>query len=152
MDLISKNYDLWCSDIFDSETVSNLKEFKNNNIKDFEDSFYKNLEFGTGGMRGVMGLGPNRVNKYTFGKATQGICNFLKSISQNKEISVVIGHDCRNNGKKLQEVVCNVFSGNGIKVYIFDSLRPTPLISFAVKNLKCNVGNCFNSFPQPTRI
>ena len=149
MDLVSKNYDLWCSDIFDSETVSNIKEFKKNNIKDFEDSFYKNLEFGTGGMRGVMGLGPNRVNKYTFGKATQGICNFLKSISQNKETSVVIGHDCRNNGEKLQEVVCNVFSGNGIKVYIFDSLRPTPLISFAVKNLKCNVGIVLTASHNP---
>ena len=149
MDLVSKNYDLWCSDIFDSETVSNLKELKKNNIKDFEDSFYKNLEFGTGGMRGVMGLGPNRVNKYTFGKATQGICNFLKSTSQNKEISIVIGHDCRNNGEKLQEIVCNVFSGNGIKVCVFDSLRPTPLISFAVKNLKCNVGIVLTASHNP---
>ena len=149
MDLVSKNYDVWCSDIFDSETVLNVKEFKKNNKNHFEDSFYKNLEFGTGGMRGIMGLGPNRVNKYTFGKATQGICNFLKSTSQNKEISVVIGHDCRNNGKKLQEIVCNVLSANGIKVYMFDSLRPTPLISFAVKNLKCNVGIVLTASHNP---
>ena len=149
MDLVSKNYDVWCSDIFDSKTVSSVVELKKNNKKHFEDAFYKNLEFGTGGMRGIMGIGPNRVNKYTFGKATQGICNFLKSITQNKEISVVIGHDCRNNGEKLQEIVCNVFSSNGINVYRFDSLRPTPLVSFAVRNLKCNAGIVLTASHNP---
>ena len=83
MDLISKNFEEWCSNIFDSETINTAKNLKKENPKDFDDAFYKNLEFGTGGMRGIMGVGPNRVNKYTFGKTTQGICNFLKSINES---------------------------------------------------------------------
>ena len=149
MDLISKNFDEWCSNVFDSETINQVKTLKQKNQKDFNDSFYKNLEFGTGGMRGIMGIGPNRVNKYTFGKTTQGICNFLKSINKKKEISVVIGHDCRNNGKKLQKIVCNVFSANGVKIYMFDSLKPTPLISFAVRYLNCNCGIVLTASHNP---
>ena len=96
-----------------------------------------------------MGVGPNRVNKYTFGKTTQGICNFLKSINRNREISIVIGHDCRNNGKELQEIVCDIFSANGIRIYKFDSLRPTPLISFAVRQLNCNCGIVLTASHNP---
>ena len=149
MDLISKNFEEWCSNIFDTETITTAKSLKKENPKDFDDAFYKNLEFGTGGMRGIMGVGPNRVNKYTFGKTTQGICNFLKSINRNGEISIVIGHDCRNNGKELQEIVCDIFSANGIRIYKFDSLRPTPLISFAVRQLNCNCGIVLTASHNP---
>ena len=149
MDLISKNFEEWCSNIFDTETITTAKNLKKENPKDFDDAFYKNLEFGTGGMRGIMGVGPNRVNKYTFGKTTQGICNFLKSINKNGEISIVIGHDCRNNGKELQEIVCDIFSANGIRIYKFDSLRPTPLISFAVRQLNCNCGIVLTASHNP---
>ena len=149
MNLISKNFEEWCSNIFDTETITTVKNLRKENPKDFNDAFYKNLEFGTGGMRGIMGVGPNRVNKYTFGKTTQGICNFLKSINKNGEISVVIGHDCRNNGKELQEIVCDIFSANGIRIYKFDSLRPTPLISFTVRQLNCNCGIVLTASHNP---
>ena len=149
MSIILKNYELWTSSIFDKKTISNVIDLKEKNPVDFEDSFYKELEFGTGGMRGIMGDGPNRVNKYTFGKTTQGICNFLKKESNEKNISVVIGYDCRNNGKELQQTVSNIFSSNGIKIYTFDSIQPTPLISFAVRELNCNCGIVLTASHNP---
>ena len=149
MSIILKNYELWTSSVFDKKTISNVVDLKEKNPVDFEDSFYKELEFGTGGMRGIMGEGPNRVNKYTFGKTTQGICNFLKKESNEKNISVVIGYDCRNNGKELQQTVSNIFSSNGIKIYTFDSIQPTPLISFAVRELNCNCGIVLTASHNP---
>lgn len=149
MSIIFKNYELWTSSVFDKKTISNVIDLKEKNPVDFEDSFYKELEFGTGGMRGIMGEGPNRVNKYTFGKTTQGICNFLKKESNEKNISVVIGYDCRNNGKELQQTVSNIFSSNGIKIYTFDSIQPTPLISFAVRELNCNCGIVLTASHNP---
>ena len=149
MSIILKNYELWTSSVFDKKTISNVIDLKEKNPVDFEDSFYKELEFGTGGMRGIMGEGPNRVNKYTFGKTTQGICNFLKKKSNEKNISVVIGYDCRNNGKELQQTVSNIFSSNGIKIYTFDSIQPTPLISFAVRELNCNCGIVLTASHNP---
>ena len=149
MSIILKNYELWTSSVFDKKTISNIIDLKEKNPVDFEDSFYKELEFGTGGMRGIMGEGPNRVNKYTFGKTTQGICNFLKKQSNEKNISVVIGYDCRNNGKELQQTVSNIFSSNGIKIYTFDSIQPTPLISFAVRELNCNCGIVLTASHNP---
>ena len=149
MSIILKNYELWTSSFFDKKTISNVIDLKEKNPLDFEDSFYKELEFGTGGMRGIMGEGPNRVNKYTFGKTTQGICNFLKKESNEKNISVVIGYDCRNNGKELQQTVSNIFSSNGIKIYTFDSIQPTPLISFAVRELNCNCGIVLTASHNP---
>ena len=149
MSIILKNYELWTSSVFDKKTISNVINLKEKNPVDFEDSFYKELEFGTGGMRGIMGDGPNRVNKYTFGKTTQGICNFLKKESNEKNISVVIGYDCRNNGKELQQTVSNIFSSNGIKIYTFDSIQPTPLISFAVRELNCNCGIVLTASHNP---
>ena len=149
MSIILKNYELWTSSVFDKKTISNVIDLKEKNPVDFEDSFYKELEFGTGGMRGIMGEGPNRVNKYTFGKTTQGICNFLKKESNEKNISVVIGYDCRNNGKELQQTVSNIFSSNGIKIYTFDSIQPTPLISFAVRELNCNCGIVLTASHNP---
>ena len=149
MSIILKNYELWTSSVFDKKTISNVIDLKEKNPVDFEDSFYKELEFGTGGMRGIMGEGPNRVNKYTFGKTTQGICNFLKKESNEKNISVVIGYDCRNNGRELQQIVSNIFSSNGIKIYTFDSIQPTPLISFAVRELNCNCGIVLTASHNP---
>ena len=149
MSIILKNYELWTSSVFDKKTISNVIDLKEKNPVDFEDSFYKELEFGTGGMRGIMGDGPNRVNKYTFGKTTQGICNFLKKESNEKNISVVIGYDCRNNGKELQQTVSNIFSSNGIKIYTFDSIQPTPLISFAVRELNCDCGIVLTASHNP---
>ena len=149
MSIILKNYELWTSSVFDKKTISNVIDLKEKNPVDFEDSFYKELEFGTGGMRGIMGEGPNRVNKYTFGKTTQGICNFLKKESNEKNISVVIGYDCRNNGKELQQTVSNIFSSNGIKIYTFDSIQPTPLVSFAVRELNCNCGIVLTASHNP---
>jgi len=149
MSIILKNYELWTSTVFDKKTISNVIDLKEKYPSDFKDSFYKELEFGTGGMRGIMGDGPNRVNKYTFGKTTQGICNLLKKESNEKDISVVIGYDCRNNGKELQQIVSNIFSSNGIKIYKFDSIQPTPLISFAVRELKCNCGIVLTASHNP---
>ena len=108
---------------------------------DLIDAFYKDLEFGTGGLRGIMGAGTNRMNIYTVGMATQGLANYLnKNFKERKEISVVVGHDCRNNGRLFAETVANIFSANGIKVYLFDDLRPTPEVSFAIRYLGCQSG------------
>jgi phosphomannomutase len=119
-----------------------------NNEDELEDSFYKNLEFGTGGMRGLMGVGTNRINKYTLGKNTQGISNYLKKIFKTN-ISVVIAYDCRNNSKELAKVVADVFSANNIKVYLFSDLRPTPELSFALKHLKCQCGIVLTASHNP---
>ncbi len=144
-----KSFEEWTSDIFDKKTVSNVINLKKVNQNDFDDSFYKNLEFGTGGMRGIMGVGPNRVNKYTFGKTTQGISNYLNNKFKNKDISVVIGRDCRNNGEDLEKIVSKVFSSNGIKVYKFKSIEPTPIVSFAIKELKCKCGIVLTASHNP---
>jgi phosphomannomutase len=120
-----------------------------NDPEGLEDSFYKNLEFGTGGMRGIMGLGDNRINKYTLGKNTQGLSNYLKKQFPNKEISVAIAHDCRHHSKEFAKIVANVFSANGIKVYLFSELRPTPELSFAVKYLGCQAGIVLTASHNP---
>ena len=105
------------------------------------DAFYRTLEFGTGGLRGIMGPGTNRMNVYVVGAATQGLANYLlKNFADRKEISVVVGHDCRNNSRLFAETVANVFSANGIKVYLFDDLRPTPEVSFAIRHFGCQSG------------
>ena len=135
---INQNEKIWLENSFDNETHEEIKNLKEKDFKEFQDAFYKNLEFGTGGMRGIMGVGPNRVNKYTFGKNTQAIANIINQESENN--SVVIGYDCRNNSKELSNEVAKIFSANNIRVYIFDSLKPTPLISFAVRELDCICG------------
>ena len=133
--VIEENYNNWTQFPFDTTTIENVKSLKNNNPLEFEESFYKNLSFGTGGMRGIVGLGPNRVNQYTFGKNTQGISNFINKSSSKKE-SVVIAYDCRNQSKELANQVADVFSSNGINVYLFSSIRPTPELSYALIKLK----------------
>ena len=132
----------WLSPAFDEETRSAVEAMINNDDKaDLIESFYKDLEFGTGGLRGIMGAGSNRMNIYTVGMATQGFANYLKINFKDKEqISVVVCHDCRNNSRLFAETVANIFSANGIKVYLFDDLRPTPECSFAIRHLKAHAG------------
>ena len=144
---IEKKAEKWSNDPFSKETREKVKELYNNK-KLLEDCFYKDLEFGTGGMRGVMGVGTNRINKYTLGKNTQGICNYLNK-TEKGEIKVAIAYDCRNNSKSFAQIVADVFSANKIKVYIFNQLRPTPELSFAVKVLNCNCGIVLTASHNP---
>ena len=132
----------WLSPAFDEETRSAVEAMINNDDKaDLIESFYKDLEFGTGGLRGIMGAGSNRMNIYTVGMATQGFANYLRINFKDKDqISVVVCHDCRNNSRLFAETVANIFSANGIKVYLFDDLRPTPECSFAIRHLKAQAG------------
>jgi phosphomannomutase len=117
--------------------------------KELEESFYKNLEFGTGGMRGVMGPGTNRINKYTLGKATQGLSDYIKKSFPGEELRVAIAYDCRNNSDTLAKIVADVFSANGIKVFLFKEMRPTPELSFAVKQLNCHAGIVLTASHNP---
>ena len=146
--VIEENYNNWTQSPFDTTTIKNVKSLKNNNPLEFEESFYKNLSFGTGGMRGIVGIGPNRVNRYTFGKNTQGISNFINKTSSKKE-SVVIAYDCRNQSKELANQVADVFSSNGINVYLFSSIRPTPELSYALIKLKCICGIVLTASHNP---
>ena len=139
----------WLSPTFDAETQAQIQQMIAENPKELEESFYKNLEFGTGGMRGVMGVGINRINKYTLGKNTQGLSNYLKKQFENQEIKVAIAYDCRHNSNTLAKVVADVFSANGIKVYLFSELRPTPELSFAVKHLGCQAGIVLTASHNP---
>ena len=133
---------LWLTPAFDAKTQEDVKQMLDSKDKTaLVDAFYKNLEFGTGGLRGIMGAGTNRMNKYIVGMATQGFANYLKqAFSDKKEIAVVVGHDCRNNSRFFAETVADIFSANDIKVYLFESLRPTPEISFAIRQLKAQGG------------
>lgn len=132
----------WLSADYDAETRADVERMLNADDKtDLIESFYKDLEFGTGGLRGIMGTGSNRMNKYTVGAATQGLANYLKeAFADLEQISVVVGHDVRNNSRFFAETVANIFSANGIKVYLFESFRPTPELSFAIRHLGCQSG------------
>ena len=132
----------WLSPAFDEETRNAVQAMLDNEDKTaLIDAFYQNLEFGTGGLRGIMGVGTNRMNKYIVGMATQGFANYLlKAFPGKNDIAVVVGHDCRNNGRMFAETVADIFSANGIKVYLFEGLRPTPEISFAIRQLHCQAG------------
>jgi phosphoglucomutase len=136
---IEINVENWLSGNYDEATKEGIRIMQTNNPDELMDSFYRNLEFGTGGLRGIMGIGTNRMNKYTVGMATQGFANYLKK-SFTDQISVAIGHDCRNNSRDFAEITANVFAANGIKVYLFESLRPTPELSFTIRHLKCKAG------------
>ena len=132
----------WLTPAYDAETQAEVRRMLENEDKtELIDSFYKDLEFGTGGLRGIMGAGSNRMNIYTVGAATQGLANYLnKCFAGHGQISVVVGHDCRNNSRKFAEISAEIFSANGIKVYLFDDLRPTPEVSFAIRHLGCQSG------------
>ena len=131
----------WLSPAFDEETRKEVQAMLDADDKSaLIDAFYQNLEFGTGGLRGIMGAGTNRMNKYIVGMATQGFANYINKAFPDIQPSVVVGHDCRNNGRMFAETVADIFSANGIKVYLFESLRPTPEISFAIRQLGCQAG------------
>lgn len=140
---------VWLTPTFDKQTQEAIEEMMTSSPKELEDSFYKNLEFGTGGMRGVMGVGTNRINKYTLGKNTQGLSDYLKKCFPGEELKAAIAYDCRNNSNTLAKVVADVFSANGIKVYLFSDMRPTPELSFAVKHLNCHVGIVLTASHNP---
>ena len=145
---VIKNIDHWSSDLFDENTRSEIENLKNN-PEELEDRFYKNLDFGTGGMRGMMGVGTNRINKYTLGRNTQGLSNYLKQIYPNKNLKVVIAYDCRHNSKTFAKIVADVFSANGIEVFLFEDLRSTPELSFALKHLNCQCGIVLTASHNP---
>ncbi|MEN9319759.1 MAG: hypothetical protein RLZZ309_746 [Bacteroidota bacterium] len=130
----------WLEGNFDATTKEEIRSLQANQPDVLEDAFYRNLEFGTGGLRGLMGVGTNRVNKYTIGMATQGFSNYLLKTYPNESISVVVGHDSRNNSRFFAETTAQVFAANGIKVFLFESLRPTPELSFAIRQLQCKAG------------
>ncbi len=139
---VTEKAEKWLTPAYDAETQAEVKRMLENPDKtELIDSFYKDLEFGTGGLRGIMGAGTNRMNIYTVGAATQGLSNYLnKCFAGKKDISVVVGHDCRNNSDKFAKISADIFSANGIKVYLFDDLRPTPEVSFAIRHFGCQSG------------
>ena len=139
----------WMTDFFDPAVKKEIQHLIDNDKEELKDRFYKNMEFGTGGMRGVMGVGTNRINKYTLGKSTQGLSNYLNKTYAGKEIKVVIAFDCRHNSDTLARTVAEVFSANGIKVYLFSELRTTPELSFAVRHLKCHAGIVLTASHNP---
>ncbi|MEQ1676873.1 MAG: phospho-sugar mutase, partial [Chitinophagaceae bacterium] len=136
---IQSKIDTWLSGNFDDTTKEAITRLQKENPGELADAFYKNLEFGTGGLRGLMGVGTNRMNKYTIGMATQGYANYLKQCFP-AGVSVAIAHDSRNNSRFFAETTANVFAANGVKVYLFEALRPTPELSFAIRQLKCQGG------------
>lgn len=138
--VILEKVNTWLNGNYDTETKEVIRKLRDTQPDELADAFYRNLEFGTGGLRGIMGVGTNRVNKYTIGMATQGFANYLKKSYPDAEIKVAIGHDSRNNSRFLAETTAHVFAANGIKVFLFEALRPTPELSFAIRTLGCQGG------------
>jgi phosphomannomutase len=139
----------WLTPTFDTATQEAITEMMTTAPKELEESFYKNLEFGTGGMRGVMGVGNNRINKYTLGKSTQGLSEYMHTAFPNQALKAVIAYDCRHNSDTLAKLVADVFSANGVEVYLFSDMRPTPELSFAVKHLGCQCGIVLTASHNP---
>jgi len=139
----------WLSGPYDEETKNVIRRMQQENDPELQESFYTELDFGTGGLRGIMGVGPNRMNKYTVGTATQGLANYLKISFPEKQISVAIAYDCRNNSDYFASVAADVLSANGIKVFLFDGLRPTPELSFTVRHLRCQAGIVITASHNP---
>ena len=147
---VQQKIDQWLEGSYDENSKQEIRSLiDQEKFEELTDAFYKDLEFGTGGLRGIMGVGSNRVNKYTFGVATQGFSNFLKKTYPDQQIKVAIAHDCRNNSDTLAKVVADVFSANGIKVYFFEGLRPTPELSYAVRELNCQGGVVLTASHNP---
>ena len=149
MEQILQRANSWLSDFFDTEVQNEVKHLIANDKEELKDRFYRDLEFGTGGMRGVMGVGTNRINKYTLGKSTQGLSNYLKKVYPGDKHKVVIAYDCRHNSDTLARVVAEVFSANDIQVYLFSALRTTPELSFAVRQLNCHAGIVLTASHNP---
>ena len=139
----------WLTPTFDESTQDAIKEMMTSSPKDLEESFYKNLEFGTGGMRGIMGVGTNRINKYTLGKNTQGLSDYMIKSFPGEQLKVAIAYDCRHNSNTLAKVVADVFSANGVHVYLFSNMRTTPELSFAVRHLNCHAGIVLTASHNP---
>src|SRR5215213_1391542 len=137
---IQQNVDKWLNGAFDEDVKNQIRAMQKNGSDELADSFYRNLEFGTGGLRGLMGVGTNRMNKYTVGMATQGYANYLKKSFPEQQIKVAIAHDSRNNSRFFAETTAHVFAANGIKVFLFEEMRPTPELSFAIRHLGCQGG------------
>ncbi|MDD4236556.1 MAG: phospho-sugar mutase [Bacteroidales bacterium] len=149
MNDIRKKAEKWLNYDMDNKNMSELQNMLNNNEELLTEAFYKDLEFGTGGLRGIMGVGTNRMNKFTVGMTTQGLSNYLLKTFKYQNISVAITYDCRNNSRYFAEITAAVFSANGIKVYLFDELRPTPELSFAIRTLKCKSGVMITASHNP---
>jgi len=149
MDPILLKATAWLTPTFDAETHTEIQHLIDTNPRDLADRFYKDLEFGTGGMRGTMGAGTNRINKYTLGKATQGLSNYLNKNVKKQQLKVAIAYDCRNNSKKFAKIVADVLSANNIKVFLFEDLRPTPVLSFTVRHLNCDAGIVLTASHNP---
>lgn len=151
LDLVTSRANSWLEGNYDAETKAEVKKLMDSSDKsELIECFYKDLEFGTGGLRGIMGVGSNRMNKYTVGAATQGLSNYLlKEFANLPEIKVVISYDCRNNSKKFAQITADVFTANGIKVYLFENLRPTPEVSFAIRKLGCQSGVMLTASHNP---
>ncbi|WP_299536131.1 phospho-sugar mutase [Ulvibacterium sp.] len=149
MDAILESAKSWLTDFFDPSVKKEIQDLIENDTDELQDRFYKNMEFGTGGMRGIMGVGTNRINKYTLGKSTQGLSNYLKKTYANDSLKVVIAYDCRHNSDTLARTVAEVFSANGIQVYLFSALRTTPELSFAVRYLSCHAGVVLTASHNP---
>ncbi|MCL2728171.1 MAG: phospho-sugar mutase, partial [Bacteroidales bacterium] len=150
MDDYNKRAKSWLQGSFDEETKEAVKTMMEHNPKELEESFYKNLEFGTGGLRGIMGVGTNRMNRYTVGMATQGLANYLKiCFAHLPQLKVAISYDCRNRSAEFAQITARVFAANGFKVYLFDALRPTPELSFAIRHLGCQSGVMITASHNP---
>ncbi|HLV23226.1 MAG TPA: phospho-sugar mutase, partial [Moheibacter sp.] len=140
---------IWLGNEYDEDTRNEVQKLMDENPSELEDAFYTDLEFGTGGMRGIMGIGTNRINKYTLGAATQGLANYLKKQFPDKEKSVAIAYDVRNNSELFARIVADILTGNAIKVHLFESFRPTPELSFTVRHLKCDAGIVLTASHNP---
>lgn len=149
MDTILQTAKSWLTAIFDKETQDEVAQLLQGDPENLKDRFFKDLEFGTGGMRGVMGVGTNRINKYTLGKSTQGLSNYLNKVYAGELIKVVIAYDCRHNSDTLAKIVADVFSANGINTFLFSDLRSTPALSFAVRDLNCHAGIVLTASHNP---
>jgi phosphoglucomutase len=136
-EIAEKNASIWKGADYDDFTRSQVETLERECPEEFLESFYKNLEFGTGGLRGIMGVGTNRMNKYTVGMATQGFANYIRTQFCTETASVALAYDCRNNSAEFARVAANIFAANGLKVYLFESLRPTPELSYAIRKLGC---------------
>jgi len=146
---VKEKVESWLQGQYDDETKAAIKKMMDNDQDELIDSFYKDLEFGTGGLRGVMGLGSNRMNKYTVGAATQGLANYLKKNFEGEHIKVAIAHDSRKNSPEFAKITAGVFAGNGIQVFLFESLRPTPELSFSIRHLGCHSGVVLTASHNP---
>ncbi|MCR4930843.1 MAG: phospho-sugar mutase, partial [Bacteroidales bacterium] len=143
------NVKTWLEGAYDEDTKAAIRKMQAENPEELNESFYRSLEFGTGGLRGIMGVGTNRMNRYTVGMATQGLANYVKGCFPGEELKAAISHDSRNHSREFAEITANVLAANGFTVYLFDDMRPTPELSFAVRYFKCQTGVMLTASHNP---